>query len=94
MIVGIPIIQLALFGYAINTDPKHLPTAVIVARHSEFTRSFIAAMQNSGYFDFVATLPTRTRPRAPARRGQRAVRSRHPAPISLASCCAASARRC
>ena len=39
MIVGIPIMQLVLFGYAINTDPKHLPTAVLVADHSDFTRS-------------------------------------------------------
>jgi hypothetical protein len=32
MILGIPIIQLVLFGYAINTDPKHLPTAVVIGR--------------------------------------------------------------
>jgi ABC-2 type transport system permease protein len=57
MIVGIPIIQMTLFGFAINTDPKHLPTAVIAADQSEFTRSFIAAMRNSAYFDVVATLP-------------------------------------
>lgn len=57
MIVGIPIIQMALFGFAINTDPKHLPTAVIATDQSEFTRSFIAAMRNSDYFDIVATLP-------------------------------------
>ncbi|HEX7914020.1 MAG TPA: ABC transporter permease [Paraburkholderia sp.] len=57
MIVGIPIIQLALFGFAINTDPKHLPTAVIVHDQSEFSRSFIAAMTNSAYFDVVETLP-------------------------------------
>jgi ABC-2 type transport system permease protein len=57
MIVGIPIIQMTLFGYAINFDPKHLPTAVIAADHSEFTRSFIAAMRNSEYFDIVETLP-------------------------------------
>ncbi|WP_322024540.1 ABC transporter permease [Burkholderia sp. BCC1977] len=57
MIVGVPIIQLALFGFAINTDPKHLPTAVIVADSSPFARSFIAAMRNSAYFDIVATLP-------------------------------------
>jgi ABC-2 type transport system permease protein len=56
MIIGIPIIQMTLFGFAINTDPKHLPTAVIVADQSEFTRSFVAAMRNSGYFDIVATL--------------------------------------
>jgi ABC-2 type transport system permease protein len=52
MIVGIPIIQLLLFGYAINSDPRHLPTAVIAADQSEFTRSYLAAMENSGYFRF------------------------------------------
>ncbi|BAN25829.1 ABC transporter permease [Caballeronia insecticola] len=57
MIVGLPIVQLALFGYAINTDPKHLPTAVIVAEESPFSRSFIAAMKHSDYFDIKETLP-------------------------------------
>jgi len=57
MIIGIPIIQMTLFGFAINTDPKHLPTAVVLADQSEFTRSFVAAMRNSGYFDIVSTLP-------------------------------------
>src|SRR6185295_5061218 len=56
MIVGIPIVQLLLFGYAINTEPKHLPTAVVVAEQSEFTRSYLAAMRASGYFDFVEEL--------------------------------------
>ena len=57
MIVGIPIIQMALFGYAINTDPKHLNTAIISADHSNITRSFISAMKNSTYFKFVGELP-------------------------------------
>ncbi|MFM0672735.1 ABC transporter permease [Paraburkholderia sediminicola] len=57
MIIGLPIIQLALFGFAINTDPKHLPTAVIIHDQSEFSRSFVAAMANSAYFDIVETLP-------------------------------------
>ena len=57
MIVGIPIIQLLLFGYAINSDPKHMPTAILAYDHSEFTRSFIAAMQVSDYFHVVGTLP-------------------------------------
>jgi ABC-2 type transport system permease protein len=57
MIVGLPIIQLTLFGFAINTDPKHLPTAVIMGDQSAFTRSFVAAMKNSDYFDIVETLP-------------------------------------
>ncbi|HZM10767.1 MAG TPA: ABC transporter permease [Candidatus Limnocylindrales bacterium] len=57
MIVGIPIIQMALFGYAINTDPKHLDTAIISADHSDITRSFISAMKNSAYFKVVGELP-------------------------------------
>src|SRR6185503_539966 len=50
MMVGIPILQLVLFGFAINADPKSLPTAVLVADHSEFARSFVRALENSGYF--------------------------------------------
>ncbi|CAN7612392.1 ABC transporter permease [Trinickia sp. LjRoot230] len=57
MIVGIPIIQLALFGFAINTDPKHLPTAVVVSDQSPFSRSFVAALKNSAYFDVIQNLP-------------------------------------
>jgi ABC-2 type transport system permease protein len=53
MIVGIPIIQIVLFGFAINTDPKHLPTTVVQGDRSEFTRSFLAAMKTSGYFELV-----------------------------------------
>jgi ABC-2 type transport system permease protein len=69
MIVGIPIIQLTLFGFAINTDPKHLPTAVIVADQSPFTRSFVAAMKNSAYFDIVETLPNEQAGRRALARG-------------------------
>ena len=50
MIVGIPIIQLLLFGFAINGDPKRLPTAVISADHSEFSRSIVRGLENTGYF--------------------------------------------
>ena len=50
MMVGIPIMQLVLFGFAINSDPKNLPTAVLDADPSVFSRSFIRAMENSGYF--------------------------------------------
>ncbi|MDF3837354.1 ABC transporter permease [Cupriavidus basilensis] len=60
MIVGLPIMQLLLFGFAINTDPRHLPTAVIAADQSEFTRSFVAGMQASTYFRVVGTLPDET----------------------------------
>jgi len=54
MMVGIPMIQLILFGFAINSDPKQLPTAVLVADHSEFSRSFVRALENSGYFKVTA----------------------------------------
>lgn len=57
MIVGIPIIQMALFGYAINTDPEHLDTAIISADDTDITRSFIWAMKNSAYFKIVGVLP-------------------------------------
>jgi ABC-2 type transport system permease protein len=50
MAFGVPIMQLILFGYAINTDPKGLPTAIVSADHSAFTRSIVVAMQNTGYF--------------------------------------------
>ena len=69
MIVGIPIAQLVLFGFAINNDPRHLPTAVISADHSEFTRSFIAAMKSSNYFDIVGELPDEAAGRTALARG-------------------------
>ncbi|SMC27435.1 ABC-2 type transport system permease protein [Andreprevotia lacus DSM 23236] len=57
MIIGLPLVQLTLFGFAINTDPRHLPTAVVAGEHSEFTRSYLAALQNSDYFQIIGTLP-------------------------------------
>jgi ABC-2 type transport system permease protein len=50
MIIGIPVLQLVLFGYAINSDPKLLPTAVLSADSGPYSRSLLAAMQTSGYF--------------------------------------------
>lgn len=54
MMVGIPIMQLVLFGYAINTDPRRLPLAAVVADHSEFSRSLVAALENSRFFRLAA----------------------------------------
>jgi len=53
MILLLPIVQLLLFGYAINDDPRHLPTAVLVQDNGGFSRSILTAMNNSGYFDIV-----------------------------------------
>jgi ABC-2 type transport system permease protein len=50
MIIGIPVLQLILFGYAINSDPKRLPTAVLSADSSQYSRTLLSAMQTSGYF--------------------------------------------
>nr|WP_157470153.1 ABC transporter permease [Desulfobulbus elongatus] len=57
MTIGLPIVQVMLFGFAINMDPKHMDTGVLVGEHSEFSRSFLSAMNNSGYFSFVEELP-------------------------------------
>ncbi len=56
MIIGIPLMQLLLFGFAINSDPKHLPTAVLMAETSPFIRDYIAAMRNSDYFAIIGSV--------------------------------------
>lgn len=53
MMVGIPMLQLVLFGYAINSNPKHLPTAVYAADNSQFSRTIVWGLRNSSYFDVV-----------------------------------------
>jgi ABC-2 type transport system permease protein len=50
MMIGIPLLQLILFGYAINSDPKHLPTAVLSGDNSAFSRAIVYAMHTSDYF--------------------------------------------
>jgi ABC-2 type transport system permease protein len=53
MMVGIPLLQLMLFGFAINSDPRHLPTALRMADHGPFARSLAAALSQSEYFTIV-----------------------------------------
>jgi len=57
LIVALPIMQLFLFGYAINSDPKHLPTGLLSAEHSKYERTIVAALQNTGYYD-IRQLPS------------------------------------
>ena len=52
MMFGVPIMQLLLFGYAINTDPHNLPTAVIAADDSQITRTVLSALSSTGYMRF------------------------------------------
>jgi ABC-2 type transport system permease protein len=60
MMVGIPLMQLMLFGFAINTDPKHLPTAIRSADQGPFARTLVAALGQSGYFTLVHEAQTET----------------------------------
>ncbi len=53
MLIGVPIMQLVLFGYAINSDPKHLPTAVVALDSSPLVRSIVRAAQNTDYFHII-----------------------------------------
>ena len=59
MMVGIPLMQLILFGFAINSDPRHLPTAVLSADNSPYARTVVAAMQMSDYFEVTHHAATR-----------------------------------
>ena len=58
MMFGIPIMQLVLFGFAINNDPKGLPTAVLASDHSTLTRALISTIGNTGYFSLTNAVST------------------------------------
>ena len=58
MMFGIPIMQLVLFGFAINNDPKGLPTAVLASDHSAITRALISTIGNTGYFSLTNAVST------------------------------------
>src|SRR5438309_1864576 len=58
MMIGIPLLQLILFGLAINSDPRHLPTGVLLADRGPQGRTLLEAIRNSSFFDFVRELQT------------------------------------
>ena len=70
MMLGIPLIQLTLFGFAINSDPRHLPAAVLLADQGPQGRTLLYAMKNSTYFDFVRQVKTETEGHDLLARGQ------------------------
>jgi ABC-2 type transport system permease protein len=91
MAIGVPILQLVLFGYAINTDPRGLPTALVSADQGTMGRSIASAIQNTGYFRIVHQSTTDAEGEAllergevqfliviPPRFGQRLVRGERP----------------
>src|SRR5215813_14350097 len=51
MIIALPVMQLFLFGFAINVTPKNLPTGLLSAVHSKYERTIVAALHNTGYYD-------------------------------------------
>ncbi len=55
MMIVIPLMQLLLFGYAINTQPTHLPTAVLTQENTDVSRAIVAALKNTSYFEIVHT---------------------------------------
>jgi ABC-2 type transport system permease protein len=57
MILGIPVLQLVLFGFAISTDPKNLPTAVLDLSHDRFSRAILSSLGNTGYYR-ISELPS------------------------------------
>lgn len=62
MMLGIPLLQLMLFGFAINTDPKALPAALVAPTQDRFTRAMVSALELTGYYRFIA--PAATAPEA------------------------------
>ncbi|HMR29964.1 MAG TPA: ABC transporter permease [Geminicoccaceae bacterium] len=70
MMLGVPVMQLLLFGYAINTDPQYLPAAVQIRDHSPFARSFVAALGNTRYFRIVGSVASEAEADAVLDRGE------------------------
>ena len=54
MMLGVPIMQLVLFGFAINNDPKGLPSALLALGNDRYTRAIVTALETTGYYRFVA----------------------------------------
>jgi ABC-2 type transport system permease protein len=70
MMFVIPVVQLVLFGFAINTDPKGLPSAILAYDHSALSRAIVRAIGNTGYFAFVHEVSTEAEADALLQRGE------------------------
>lgn len=69
MMLGIPLMQLLLFGFAINLDPKDLPAALVAPTQDRFTRAMVTALELTGYYRFVTTDATAAEAEAMIQRG-------------------------
>lgn len=70
MMIGVPLMQLILFGFAINSDPKQLPAAVLLADYGPQGRTLLTAIQNSGYFKLVRQMRSESEARDVLARGE------------------------
>ena len=94
MIIMIPLVQLMLFGYAINTTPRNLPTAVLLQESSDLSRSILAALENTKYFKVTQLPHTEAELDQLLASGKVLFAHRNSRPISSARCAAATSRRC
>ncbi len=69
MMLGVPLLQLLLFGFAINTDPKELPAALVAPTQDRFTRAMVTALELTGYYRFVAPVTSAAEAEAMIARG-------------------------
>ena len=69
MLVGIPAVQLMLFGFAIRTEVRHLPMVVLDESHTPQSRSLAEVLQNTGNFDIVGSVANRDAIRIAIERG-------------------------
>src|SRR5688572_31969328 len=70
MMVGIPALQLALFGYAIRTEVRHLPTVVLDESRTSASRALVDAIRNTGNFDIIGVARTRAEIDAKVKAGE------------------------
>jgi ABC-2 type transport system permease protein len=69
MMLGVPLIQLLLFGFAINNDPKALPAALVTTSHDPYTRAMVSALELTGYYRFTAVTDSAAEAEAAIQRG-------------------------
>jgi ABC-2 type transport system permease protein len=69
MMLGVPLMQLILFGYAINNDPKSLPAALVATSQDNYTRAMVSALETTGYYRFEHVVRSATRAEALMARG-------------------------
>ena len=78
MMLGVPLMQLVLFGFAINNDPKSLPAALVATSNDRFTRAMVSALQITGYYRFDHVVASAARGRGLMAKRRRRLRRHHP----------------